>query len=469
MSGPAPDPRTFNKDVSAPVEELVTLSQAVSNIQVPPPENEHNSNRDVNSTQSSGGSVQGSGSVNLNTTVIVPPQLSETRPEIDLDSDSESSASEYRPLVQERYVPIHRRIAQAYASMTKRKRLKIAMTLIILSMVITISFETGFGVHYGLKPPSETIGEYTRTGTNALLATFPCTRTSCDISKVNIELLSPTRPDQIDYFLTDCSNVIYGDLEAHNNYVSRLDDANIPEPIVTEDYLMKNYFTGQLSILMHARPLSFQDEIQHKSEVYLCHFVDPVKFDQFLQSGNHWRDYIETAICKVLEIDSVASARNYSVKFDIKLPSFSFVGAVLTTKSYMIQFGYNVVGREIVHINDTKKCSLNFNGNTHPLHCSVSVNSSLATNSQMCVLGRGVSENDGRYQYTRAAVSLNYISQTKFMITMIVCSIIIILIILFSVKVYYWYKCCTTQRSTQDSEAVEGGSYEDIIKGQHHS
>ena len=231
-------PKPFNKDVSAHVDELVTFSTgptaAYDNNQLPPPENEHHS---INF------SVQGSESdedVDTNP-IISPPECHENN----LDSDSEGSIiSEHRPLV-EQSVPNAQ--ANRYdANIRSRKGLKTAtLHTCLVSLLITLasSFWIGFGVKYHLNPTClEIFDDYTRTGTYALLATFACTMTFCDISEVDIKVVSPTGPDQIDYFLTDCSNIICGHLEAHQNYVSSLKDANTPEAIITENYLMENYF-----------------------------------------------------------------------------------------------------------------------------------------------------------------------------------------------------------------------------------
>ena len=470
MSESDRDPKPFNKDVSANVDELVTLSAcptAASDInQLPPSENEHNS---INSQN-----VQGSESDNADTNPIISPSEC---PEDDLDNDSEgSSTSECRPLVQERSVPNAQPNRTDANVIRSRKRFKVAKYICLVSLkialiVLALSFWTGFGFKYrSLSPtPLEIINSYTRTGTNALLAAFSCAMTSCDISEVDIKVVLPAKPDQIDYFLTDCSNVIYGHLEVHKDYVSSLNDANIPESIITEDYLMKNYFSGQLSILVHATPLSFQDNAQHKSELYLCHFVDPVKFNLFLELGTYWREYVEVSACKIVEIDSVINARNYTITFDTQQPSFVFVGAVLTSGSYLIRFGYSVVGHEIIAINNSQICNLNFNKVPPTPHCSIFVNKTLATGSKMCVLGKGVSENDGRYQYTKAAVSIKHISHNEFLITMIVCCLITIcLMLLCVVSVYCLHKHCTVQTSAQEyqSETDEHAIYDDIIKNQ---
>ena len=462
-----PHPKPFNKDVSAPADEpLVAFPTAASGNNRPsPPENEHHSI--ILAVQ-----VSESDDINANP----PPEC----PENDVDNDSEgSTTSENRPLVQKRSAP-NAQANRTDANVRNGKRLKIApysicLVSLIMLIVLVLPFWIGFGIKYRLSPQFEILSSYTRTGTNALLAAFPCTMTSCDVSEVDIKVVPNAETDQIDYFLTDCSNITYGHLEVHKDYVSSLYDADIPEPIIIEDYLMENYFSGQLSILIQAIPLSLQDEAKRKSELYLCHFVDPVKFDLFLESGpkSSWREYVELSTCKIIEGESLLRKRNLTITFGVQQPSFSFVGAVLTNKSFQINFGYNVMGQEIIAINDSRACSLNVNKGSLAPSCSISVSTKLGTGSKMCVLGNGVSENDGRYQYTKAAVSLKYVpwAQREFLITMIVCSIIVGFLLLKMclglICACCLYKHCTIHTSTQvDCETVEPASYEHIIRNQ---
>ena len=181
-----------------------------------------------------------------------------------------------------------------------------------------------------------------------------------------------------------------------NHNILRSGRANTPIAITNE---MQNYFSGQVTV--NVEVLDLEDKVVQQQpyayQVYLCMFNDPVIFDAFLGLRNHSENFIcdHDTNCNAIDVTvSRTCGTNYSIEYDIEHPVFSFIGAIQTEPSYVLQFGYHVFGATIIGLDTSyniQRCTLN---GTQSTKCTLFISNEFikaASGSNLCVLADGVS------------------------------------------------------------------------------